>query len=556
MLLTLGANFAIAAAPTINVVPRPARVEENPGAGSFTLTSRTRIIVPENRDDVFAVATYLAEHLTSALGDKPAIKSSNAGNKGAIIFTTSGADAMLGDEGYELVSSEDNVTIRAPRVAGLFYGAQTLRQLLPPQIESQRRISDVAWTVPPMRIWDKPAYVHRGFMLDSCRHFQSVDFIKRTIDRLALYKINRFHWHLTEDQGWRIEITRYPRLTEVGAWRDAPDGTGNSPDHKKYGGFYAQDQIRDVVVYAEARHITIVPEIDMPGHMIAAIASYPNLACFPKKPYKVRTEWGISDDVLCPGKPGTYEFVTDVLSEVIDLFPSKVIHIGGDEAPRVRWKECAECQKMIASHGLKDEDALQNYFTKRIADFLRSRGRRLQGWNEIMHGGELAKDVIVHQWSEPSAATNAAKAGTDVVVSLHSFLYFDYDYKTTPIAKTYEFYPTPAGLNDIEAAHILGPQANLWTEHRVTEKDCDDYTWPRILAVAESGWTPRDQKNKDDFLNRLSADQCKRLAHSGLGAPTTQPAEDVERELSSRVAAAPASPPASKPTTQASQLKE
>src|SRR5205814_5975497 len=222
-------------------------------------------------------------------------------------------------------------------------------------------------------------------------------------------------------------------------------------------------------------------------------------------------------------KPHTYDFVEDVLGEVIELFPSQVIHIGGDECPRTRWKECPQCQSTIARLGLKNEDALQSYFTKRVADFLRSKGRRLQGWNEIMHGGDLAKDIIVHQWSDPNAATVAAKAGNDVVTSMAPYLYIDYDYEKLPITKMYEFNPTPAGLSEMEAAHILGPQANLWTEHRVSEKDCDDFTWPRILATAEIGWTAPEAKNKDDFFNRLSSDHCKRLSYLGLGAPTTQP---------------------------------
>lgn len=506
----------------VRVVPLPADIQT--GDGSFTLTPDTRILTDPS-DDARRVAALLADALRPATGYALPVQDRSADVAApAIVISTEGADAALGNEGYTLHVSREGVRISAPKAAGLFYGAQTLRQLLPPAIASETR-QEAEWSIPGVAIRDTPRFPMRGFMLDSCRHIQSVDFIKRTLDLLALYKINTFHWHLTEDQGWRLEIKKYPKLTEVGAWR----GEGK----ERYGGFYSQDQIREIVRYAAERFITVVPEVDMPGHMLGALAAYPHLGCT-GGPYKVRTKWGIEDDVMCAGRETTFEFVEDVLTEVMDLFPSKVIHIGGDESPRVRWKECPDCQERIRAEGLADEAALQNYFTRRVGAFLTEHGRRLMGWNEIMDGGDLPEDVIVHAWIGENTVARAAKAGYEVLDSMHQWYYFDYSYEKTSMAKTYEHDPLPEGLAPEEAGRVLGAQANLWTEYRPTEAAADEYTWPRLLAVAEMGWTPQGRRDWDAFRARLLEDQCERLAHAGLGDPKT-PHSGLAEALKARV---------------------
>lgn len=455
----------------------------------------------------------LAERLRAATGFTFPIKAIRGAQdaRRAIVLTTSGADATLGAEGYELKASPNSVVIRAPGAGGLLYGTQTLRQLLPPQIESRSRAEGVAWLVPGVRIWDRPRFAYRGFMLDSSRHLQSEAFIRRTLDLMAFHKLNVFHWHLTDDQGWRIEIKKYPRLTSVGAWR-------NENGHR-YGGFFTQAQVRGIVAYAQARNITIVPEIEMPGHSASTIAAYPSLAC---------PEQNGGGNVLCPGDPETFSFLEDVLSEVIALFPSRSIHIGGDEVDKTSWKKCALCQALMRREGLKNEDELQSWFTLRIAAFLKSKGRRLQGWNEIMRGGKLPQDAIVQQWDQPGAAVEAARAGNDVVVSQTGWTYFDYSYDTTPLRKVYEAEPTPAALSPDEARHILGAQAQLWTEVRVDDASADSFIWPRLIALAEVCWSPREARNWDDFERRLNTSHIARLALRGLGEAATSPARVQE----------------------------
>ena len=483
-----------------NIVPKPQETKAGDDE-PFELTARTRITIAD--ETMRPIAEYLASHLEPATGfhlpivmEKPAA--------GDIQLTNLYADANLGDEGYAINCGKPGVAISAPKLAGLFYGVQTLRQLLPPQIESRNKVADVKWTAPCVEIRDWPRFKYRGFMLDSCRHMQSIDTIKRQIDLMALYKLNRFHWHLTEDQGWRIEIKKYPKLTEIGAYRSETMGDG-----KRYGGFYTQDQIRDIVQYAADRYITIIPEIDMPGHMCAALASYPNLGCT-GGPYAVRTKWGIEHDVLCMGNPETFEFVKGVLDEVCDLFPSDVIHIGGDECPRDRWKDCEKCQAKMKELGLKDEDGLQNYFTHWVAQYLETKKRRLQGWNEIMKGGDLPQTSIVHVWNNDNDAAIAAKSGRDVVYSRTSFLYFDYPWERVPMAKVYACDPVPADLSGDEAKHILGLQANLWTEHRPTDKSCDEFTWPRLAAMAEVAWSSAEKRDYAEFLSRMKNSQYQR----------------------------------------------
>ena len=516
----------IFAADAPAIVPKPQDIALN--EDQCELNAETRIVISDEL--LRPVANYLLELLSGPTGLSPQIVIDDPKPNRAhdIFLSTHGIAAKLGDEAYELRSGHYGITIHSNHPDGAFLGVQTLRQMLPPQIISTKKVEKVKWMVPGATIIDQPRFAYRGFMLDSCRHMQSMDYIKRTLDLMAMYKLNRFHWHLSEDQGWRIEIRKYPKLTEIGAWRDETMGDG-----KRYGGFYTQDQIREIVKYASDRYITVIPEIDMPGHMMGALASYSNLGCT-GGPYKVRTKWGIEKDVLCAGNPEVYEFVKNVLDEVCELFPSNVIHIGGDECPRDRWHDCPKCQAKIKAEGLKDEDALQNYFTHYVAKYLESKGRRLQGWNEIMKGGDLPQSSIVHVWNNDKDTTTAAKSGRDVVYSRTSFMYFDYPWERVPMAKVYATEPIPSDLSADEAKHILGLQANLWTEHRPTDISCDDFTWPRLAAMAEVAWTDKSKRDYTDFLSRMTRDQYARQAQTKLGASQEKSVEQIAKELAER----------------------
>jgi hexosaminidase len=507
-----------------DVVPKPQEITKGDDA-PFVLSNKTRITIVD--ESMRPVAEYLAAKIAPATGyDLQIVMEQPAA--GDIQLTNLYAEQKLGEEGYSLNCGKPGVVISAPKLAGLFYGAQTLRQLLPAQIESKTKVADVQWTAPCVTIRDWPRFKYRGFMLDSGRHIQSIDYIKRQIDLMSLYKLNRFHWHLSEDQGWRIEIKKYPKLTEVGAWRSETMGDG-----KRYGGFFTQDQARDIVKYAADRFITVIPEIDMPGHENAALASYPNMGCT-GGPYQVRTKWGIEKDVLCAGNPETYDFVKGVLDEICDIFPSEVIHIGGDEVPRDRWHDCAKCQEMMKKNGIKNEDELQSYFTHYVAEYLATKGRRIQGWNEIMKGGDLPTTAIVHVWNNDNDTTAAAKSGRDVVYSRTSFCYFDYPWERVPMRKAYACEPIPSELSADDAKHILGIQACLWTEHRPDDKSCDQVTWPRLCATAEAAWTDADKRDYSDFLSRMTSSQYQRLGLTGLAASEDDGAEKVTKDLAQR----------------------
>jgi hexosaminidase len=461
---------AISAPPKI--LPEPVELKSLPG--SYHITSTTTLNAPEGP----------ATNALSSLNLPP----SNARHN-AIVLKIDKTNPTLGDEGYTLDSNSSGVLISANTPCGLFYGTQTLRQMI---TEDQ--------SVPACHIVDYPRFRYRGLMLDSGRHIQSMDYIKSLIDRLAQLKMNTFHWHLTEDQGWRLEIKKYPRLTEFGAWRNRTLGESND----RYGGFFTQDQAREIVKYAQDRCITVIPEIEMPGHSTAAVASYPALGCTGKQ-MQVLDHWGISPDVYCAGNEETYKFCEDVLTEVMDIFPSKTIHIGGDECPKTNWKVCPKCQAKMKELGLKDEDALQGYFTSRIAKFLADHGRHLQGWNEIMNGTTLPQGVIVQQWNYPHSATVAAQAGLDVVTSPTTHCYFDYDYKSIPTRKVLDFEPVPEDLQPELTYHIKGPQANVWTERIADNARCDVMIFPRLYALAEVGWSPKGERDWDSFLDRAKA---------------------------------------------------
>jgi hexosaminidase len=466
------------------LIPRPARVDLS--AGFFN----PALIETEPNRREFLEALVGIDHKSWPIKIDPADES------------------ITGSESYRLVVAPDGFKINASAPAGAFYGLQSLRQLI---------AAKTADGIPCLTIHDQPRYRWRGIMLDCCRHFFSVDFIKRFIDLLASYKFNVLHWHLTEDQGWRIEIKKYPKLGEIAAWRTNADGT-------RYGGYYTQDQIREIVAHAASRHVTVVPEIELPGHALAALSAYPELSCT-GGPFATSDKWGVFEDVCCAGKESVFTFLQDVLTEVLDLFPSPFIHIGGDECPKTRWQSCPDCQARIKAEGLADEHELQSYFVKRIDRFLTQHGRRLIGWDEILEGG-LAANAAVMAWRNPQGAIAAARAGHDVVMSPVTHCYLDYYQSKSPnqpkaiggylpIETVYAFDPTPTDLADEHTPRILGGQGNIWTEYMPTEQQVNYMTWPRALALSEALWSAKDQKDWKDFTRRLPA-QLERLKSLGV----------------------------------------
>ena len=368
-----------------------------------------------------------------------------------------------------------------------------MRQLLPAEFESKTGMTKPGFKIPCVEITDNPKFKWRGMLLDCGRHFMDKEFVKRYIDLLAYYKMNTLHWHLTEDQGWRIEIKKYPKLTEIGSWRTEADGS-------RYGGFYSQDEIKEVVEYAKERFVNVVPEIELPGHSVAAIASYPNLSCTGKQ-IDVETQWGVFKDIYCAGNDTTINFLKDVLTEVMSLFPSKYIHIGGDEAPKYRWENCTKCQSRIKNNVLKDEHELQSWFIGQFDEFLSQNGRKLIGWDEILEGG-LSKGATVQSWRGMEGAIAAARSGHDAIVSPTSHAYFDYDISNINLEKVFSFDPIPDELNENERKHILGGECNLWSERAPQEK-VDGRMFPRILAMSEVLWTYPEKRNFNEFRKRV-----------------------------------------------------
>ena len=508
-LMTL-ATHAMAGEPEpAALVPRPVKVDWQ--KGQVQLDSGTPIIF--NDEAAKGEAEMLASLLHPATGlPLPLQPMSALGGKlgNAIVFTLDPSlEAALGREGYRLeVLPTPVIRITAAAPAGLFYGGQTLRQLLPAALFAKSEQAGVTWQVPCCRIVDRPRFPWRGLLLDEGRHFFGKQFVKHCIDLLAVHKMNTLHWHLTDDQGWRIEIKKYPKLTEIGSWRDQTAGNG-----KRYGGFYTQDEIREIVAYAARRHVTIVPEIEMPGHSLAALTAYPQFSCT-GGPFKVRTVWGVEADVCCAGNDTTFAFLGDVLDEVVDLFPSTFIHIGGDECPKDRWHTCPKCQARIKAEGLKNERELQSYFTRRIEDHLASKGRRLIGWDEILEGG-LPPKATVMSWRGMGGATAAAESGHDYVATPTSHCYLNYPTTTISLEKAYSFEPIPEALAASKRSHCLGVQGNMWTEHTPTPADVDRLVWPRLCALAEVGWTPKELRSTRDFLARMDS-HVARLSQLGV----------------------------------------
>jgi hexosaminidase len=495
------------------------------GRGSFLLRATTRILADT---ESAATAENLAQRLRASTGfSLPilSVKETTAQN-GDILFTRDSAKKEFGAEGYEITVTPASVVVRAREFAGLFYAVQSLLQLLPPAALSPKTTPGVSWSIPCVHIEDKPRFLWRGFMLDVSRHFFTKEEIKRVLDLMAFHKLNTFHWHLTDDQGWRIEIKKYPRLVHVGAWRksigfglDPRSSTAYGPDGR-YGGYYSQADVREIVAYAQARHITIVPEIEMPGHASAALLAYPEFAC----PIAETNATPRAPDVYCAGNENTFKFLEDVLTEINDLFPGKYIHIGGDEVSKRSWRECPLCQALIVREGLNNVDGLQNYFERRIAKFLESKGRTAIGWSEIGQDG-LPAQAAVMDWL--GTAVGVVGAGHDVVRCPNTNCYFDY-YQSRdrvdeppasgaylPLEQVYAFEPVPGGLAPQARAHILGAQANLWTEYIPSLKQAEYMTFPRLCALAEVAWSPASARNWRDFLRRLET-HCRRLSELGV----------------------------------------
>lgn len=510
-------------AGSVNIVPHPMQVTE--GRGVFTIQNGTRILVDET-NGTLEMAGLLAEKIRISSGLNLETGSYNAAfpKNNTIVFTTLGAEVALGREGYTINISETQVQIKAISANGFFYGLQTLFQLLPPDIE--KKSSGIkTFSLPVVMIKDMPRFGYRGLHLDVGRHMFPVEFIKKYIDIMAMYKMNTFHWHLTEDQGWRIEIKKYPLLTEIGSIRKGTQiGRTDESDTIPYGGFYTQEQAREIVAYAAAKYITVIPEIEMPGHCVAALTAYPWLSCT-GGPFEVRTQWGVADDITCAGNDSVFMFMQDVLTEIMDIFPSAYIHIGGDEAPKARWKECPKCQVRIKTVGLKDEAELQSYYIKRIEKFLLSKNRKLIGWDEILEGG-LAPEATVMAWRGVQAGIDAAFQGHDAIMTPVDYCYFDYyqgDPATEPEAiggkitlKTvYSYNPVPPVLTADQAKHIIGVQGNVWTEYVKTSEAVEYKAFPRAVALAEVAWSQQDRRNWDDFLNRMD-NQFPRLDNLGV----------------------------------------
>ena len=529
----------------VAIVPRPASVSL--GRGAFQLTERTAVWA--DREDS-AVARRFVQDLAPATGFDLRVRVGTPTSGNRIVFARAAHDTSLGPEGYRLTVSPSVITITSAAPAGAFYATQTLRQLLPTEIFRAAPITGVKWTIPAVTIVDRPRFAWRGMHLDVSRHFMPKEFVKKYIDLLALHKMNSFHWHLTDDQGWRIEIKKYPRLTSVGAWRTQTlvgkaqsDSTLDVYDHEPHGGFYTQDDVREIVEYARERFVRIVPEIEMPGHSQAAIAGYPSLGNFGDT-VPVWTRWGVTPHILNPSDT-TIAFMQDVLTEVMALFPGEFIHIGGDEAIKPEWKSSPRAQAKIKALGIapddpnnprdfRAEDALQSWFTTQMDRFLTAHGRRLVGWDEILEGG-LAPNAVVMSWRGTAGGLAAARAGHDVIMAPDGNTYFDKyqsrNIATEPLAiggflpldSVYAYEPVPAELEPQFASHILGAQGQIWTEYIKGPKNVEYMAFPREAALAEVLWTPKPRRDFGDFSSRLPAELRRLEALDVNYRPVTKP---------------------------------
>lgn len=513
--------FAQQAERGISIIPEPVSMVKK--GGHYVLPNEVIISSPSGSEMKFT-NDLLTKKLSTAPGKKVQIRN-NASNANIVLALNSRADSKIGDEGYTLSVTPGKVTINANKPAGLQYGVQTLLQLLPPQIESDKREENVSWQIPVVEITDYPRVGWRGLMLDVSRHFFTVDEVKQFIDNMTKYKYNMFHWHLTDDEGWRIEIKSLPKLTEIGAWRQEQTGWFGSfsqpdPDApKNYGGFYTQAQIRDIVQYAKDRNIQIMPEVDVPGHSSSILAAYPELSCFPDTDDKfVRTgapflDWNtggrpaaIYENTLCPSNEKVYEFMDKVITEVAQLFPFEYIHLGGDEAPYTFWQKSDAVKQLMQREGLKNMAEVQSYFGSRVERIVQSKGKKMMGWDEILEGG-ISQTTALMSWRGINHGIEASKSGHYVVMSPTTYAYIDFmqgDITTEPrvyaslrLNQSYKFDPIPEGANP---DYILGGQANLWTEQIYNIRQAEYMVWPRGFAIAESLWSPKEKKDWNKFV--------------------------------------------------------
>ena len=488
-------------AQEISIVPLPASV--NPGKGSFTISSLTQIKLEGNGME--KSANFLNDYLKKIYGFSLQTTTGSSQNN-VIVLNFERLDNPIRGA-YKLTVDDKSVYIAGDNEEGVFYGIQTLIQLLPVE-------PSTSLVIPQVTIEDRPRFAWRGLHLDVSRHFFDVNYIKKYIDLIALHKLNYFHWHLTDDQGWRIEIKKYPKLTEIGSCRDGTiigryPGKGN--DSIRYCGFYTQDQIREVVKYAADRYVTVIPEIELPGHATAALTSYPYLGCT-GGPYHVQQTWGVFSDVFCAGNDSTFQFLQDVMDEVIALFPSKYIHVGGDECPKTAWKKCPKCQRRIKDNGLKDEHELQSYVIRRMEKYINSKGRQIIGWDEILEGG-LAPNAAVMSWRGEKGGIAAAKEHHTVVMTPTTYVYLDYAQKRNedsvviggylPVENVYSYEPMSKELTPEEQKYIYGVQANIWTEYTGNPAKLEYQLFPRASALSEIAWSPKDARDWSSFERRL-----------------------------------------------------
>ena len=494
---------------TISIIPQPYSVTS--AAERFRLTPQTKIFIDPNNQELKKIAEMFVAHVKSATSMSLAIvpKSGVAMSNG-IFFTMKNASDSLEKEGYQLTVANNNIILRANKGNGIFYGMQTLLQLFP---VNKKDLSGSLIYLQGANIIDKPRFEWRGLMLDVGRFYYSMDFLKKYIDYLAMHKMNTFHWHLVEDHGWRLEIKKYPRLTDVGAWRAANQFDRTQLDQTAKGGYYTQEQAKELVAYAASKYINIVPEIEMPGHIYSALVAYPELSCT-GGPFEMLSRWGIQKDIYCAGNEKTFEFIENVLEEVIAIFPSPIIHIGGDEAPKERWKACSKCQQRIKNEGLKDEHELQSYFIKRIEDFLLTKNKSIIGWDEILEGG-LAPNASVMSWRGVKGGIEAAKQHHNVIMTPNNYFYLDY-YQGKPyqeplsmgselvtLEKVYSFEPVAKELSAEEGKFIKGVQGNVWSEYIHSPEKVEYMAFPRAAAVAEIGWSSPASRNWEDFKRRM-----------------------------------------------------
>lgn len=504
-----------------SVIPKPAELVM--ARGSFVIDAKTELTVSPLNDQTVLPADFLAGMLRKSASVPMPVKEDAGEGRNRIIMIID-TTASEKSEGYTLSVTNRNIVLKSPSAAGLFRGVQTIRQLLPPEVETEGGLAgEAAATVPGCYIEDAPRFSYRGMHLDVSRHFFTVEEVKRYLDIMALHKFNVFHWHLTDDQGWRIEIKKYPELTTVGSQRsETLVGHGGRPpftfDGTPHGGYYTHEQVKEIVKYASDRFITVIPEIEMPGHAVAALASYPWLSCTGKR-LDVQTRWGVFDDVFCAGKDTVFAFLEDVLDEVTGLFPSEYIHIGGDECPKVRWETCPACQKRIRDEGLEDEHELQSWFITRMENYLSTLGRKIIGWDEILEGG-LAPGATVMSWRGISGGIQAARMNHDVIMTPTTHMYLDY-YQTEPageplaiggylpLERVYSFEPLPDELTAEEQKYILGLQGNVWTEYISDISHLEYMAFPRAFAISETGWTPAMKKDFEEFLARLEVQKAR-----------------------------------------------